>query len=136
MWCAASFVVQVHRLDAVTGGLVLVAKTRVAAATLAGDLAAHNMQKRCAAACSMNAWLGEVGSDPDACLSCIRSFQGRQVVNWTTSNRRSITVPGMLPHSLTSCHQLLIEKSASQRLTAASQSRLHAQSQSDVLARG
>eukprot|EP00775_Hariotina_reticulata_P012386 gene12386-12520_t len=37
---------QVHRLDAGTGGLLLVAKTRVAGAALARDLAQHNMQKR------------------------------------------------------------------------------------------
>lgn len=37
---------QVHRLDAGTGGLVLIAKTRAAVAALGTDLAAHNMQKR------------------------------------------------------------------------------------------
>jgi 23S rRNA-/tRNA-specific pseudouridylate synthase len=37
---------QVHRLDVGTGGLLLVAKTRAAAAQLSADLARHNMQKR------------------------------------------------------------------------------------------
>ena len=40
------FILQVHRLDAGTGGLVLIAKTRAAVAALGTDLAAHNMQKR------------------------------------------------------------------------------------------
>ncbi|GBF90008.1 hypothetical protein Rsub_02714 [Raphidocelis subcapitata] len=37
---------QAHRLDAATGGLVLVGKTRRALAALSGDLSAHRMQKR------------------------------------------------------------------------------------------
>jgi hypothetical protein len=38
---------QVHRLDVGTGGLMLVAKTRAAAAKLSQDLKEHRMQKRC-----------------------------------------------------------------------------------------
>jgi 23S rRNA-/tRNA-specific pseudouridylate synthase len=37
---------QVHRLDVNTGGLLLVAKTRAAGTALAADLAEHKMQKR------------------------------------------------------------------------------------------
>jgi len=37
---------QVHRLDVGTGGLLMVAKTRPAATALTRDLAEHNMQKR------------------------------------------------------------------------------------------
>lgn len=38
---------QSHRLDVGTGGLMLVAKTRAAAAKLSEDLKEHRMQKRC-----------------------------------------------------------------------------------------
>lgn len=44
-WCI--LVLQVHRLDVGTGGLLMVAKTRAAATRLTRDLAEHNIQKRC-----------------------------------------------------------------------------------------
>jgi 23S rRNA-/tRNA-specific pseudouridylate synthase len=43
---ACCVLLQVHRLDVNTGGLLLVAKTRAAGTALAADLAEHKMQKR------------------------------------------------------------------------------------------
>jgi 23S rRNA-/tRNA-specific pseudouridylate synthase len=38
---------QAHRLDAPTGGLLLVAKSKPALQQMSADLASHRIQKRC-----------------------------------------------------------------------------------------